>query len=233
MRRKVCLITGVGPGTGSALVRRFSQDYQVAMLARSQDRLSNLEGQLEGVKGYPCDVSDRAALERVLDSVKDELGSPSILVHNAVGGAFGSFLDIEPSVLENNFQVNTMALLHLARSLAPDMVATGEGAIIITGNTSAYRGMPGFAGFAPTKAAQRVLAESMARDLGPKGVHVGYVAIDAVIDLEWTRERMPDKPDDYFCKPQDIAEECYRIAHQPRSACLLTQLLGRLVRIGR
>jgi len=218
LRKKVCLITGVGPGTGSALVHRFSQDYQVAMLARSQDRLSNLEGQLEGVKGYPCDVSDRAALERVLDSVKDELGSPSILVHNAVGGAFGSFLDIEPSVLENNFQVNTMALLHLARSLAPDMVATGEGAIIITGNTSAYRGMPGFAGFAPTKAAQRVLAESMARDLGPKGVHVGYVAIDAVIDLEWTRERMPDKPDDYFCKPQDIAEECYRIAHQPRSA---------------
>jgi short-subunit dehydrogenase len=195
------------------------------MLARSQDRLSNLEGQLEGVKGYPCDVSDRAALERVLDSVKDELGSPSILVHNAVGGAFGSFLDIDPSVLENNFQVNTMALLHLARSLAPDMIATGEGAIIITGNTSAYRGMPGFAGFAPTKAAQRVLAESMARDLGPKGVHVGYVAIDAVIDLEWTRERMPDKPDDYFCKPQDIAEECYRIAHQPRSAWAFNSII--------
>jgi hypothetical protein len=58
----------------------------------------------------------------------------------------------------------------------------------------------------------------MARDLGPKGVHVGYVAIDAVIDLEWTRRRMPDKPDDYFCKPDDIAEECYRIAHQPKSA---------------
>jgi len=225
LRKKVCLITGVGPGTGSALVHRFSQDYQVAMLARSQDRLSNLEGQLEGVKGYPCDVSDRAALERVLDSVKDELGSPSILVHNAVGGAFGSFLDIDPSVLENNFQVNTMALLHLARSLAPDMIATGEGAIIITGNTSAYRGMPGFAGFAPTKAAQRVLAESMARDLGPKGVHVGYVAIDAVIDLEWTRERMPDKPDDYFCKPQDIAEECYRIAHQPRSAWAFNSII--------
>ena len=225
MRKKVCLITGVGPGTGSALVHRFSQDYQVAMLARSQDRLSNLEGQLEGVKGYPCDVSDTAALERVLDSVKDELGSPSILVHNAVGGAFGSFLDIDPAVLENNFQVNTMALLHLARSLAPDMIATGEGAIIITGNTSAYRGMPGFAGFAPTKAAQRVLAESMARDLGPKGVHVGYVAIDAVIDLEWTRERMPDKPDDYFCKPQDIAEECYRIAHQPRSAWAFNSII--------
>ena len=218
MNKNICLITGVGPGTGSALVRRFSQKYRVAMLARTQDRLTNLENELEGVKGYVCDVSDSQALETTLDLVKRELGAPSVLVHNAVGGAFGSFLEIDPSVLENNFQVNTMALLHLARSLAPDMISNGEGAIIITGNTSAFRGMAGFAGFAPTKAAQRVLAESMARDLGPKGVHVGYVAIDAVIDLEWTRKRMPDKPDDYFCKPDDIAEECYRIAHQPKSA---------------
>ncbi|MCH1614996.1 MAG: SDR family NAD(P)-dependent oxidoreductase [Acidimicrobiales bacterium] len=218
MNKNICLITGVGPGTGSALVRRFSQKYRVAMLARTQDRLTNLENELEGVKGYVCDVSDSQALETTLDLVKRELGAPSVLVHNAVGGAFGSFLEIDPSVLENNFQVNTMALLHLGRSLAPDMISNGEGAIIITGNTSAFRGMAGFAGFAPTKAAQRVLAESMARDLGPKGVHVGYVAIDAVIDLEWTRKRMPDKPDDYFCKPDDIAEECYRIAHQPKSA---------------
>ena len=188
------------------------------MLARTEGRLTNLENELEGVKGYVCDVSDSQALETTLDLIKRELGAPSVLVHNAVGGAFGSFLEIDPSVLENNFQVNTMALLHLGRSLAPDMISNGEGAIIITGNTSAFRGMAGFAGFAPTKAAQRVLAESMARDLGPKGVHVGYVAIDAVIDLEWTRNRMPDQPDDYFCKPDDIAEECYRIAHQSKSA---------------
>ena len=218
MNKNICLITGVGPGTGSALVRRFSQKYRVAMLARTEGRLTNLENELEGVKGYVCDVSDSQALETTLDLIKRELGAPSVLVHNAVGGAFGSFLEIDPSVLENNFQVNTMALLHLGRSLAPDMISNGEGAIIITGNTSAFRGMAGFAGFAPTKAAQRVLAESMARDLGPKGVHVGYVAIDAVIDLEWTRNRMPDQPDDYFCKPDDIAEECYRIAHQSKSA---------------
>ena len=87
------------------------------------------------------------------------------------------------------------------------------------------RGVAAFAGFAPTKAAQRVLAESMARELGPKGVHVAYVAIDAVIDLEWTRKRMPDKPDDFFCKPVDIAEECYRIAHQPKSAWSFTSII--------
>ncbi len=89
---------------------------------------------------------------------------------------------------------------------------------MVTGNTAAYRGAAHFAGFAPTKAAQRILAESMARDLGPKGIHVSFVAIDAVIDLQWTRKRYADKPDEFFCQPDDIAQECYRMAHQPKSA---------------
>ena len=98
------------------------------------------------------------------------------------------------------------------------MIEAGEGAIICTGNTSAFRGLEGFAGFAPTKAAQRILLESMARHAGPKGVHVAYVAIDAVIDLEWTRKRFAGKPDDFFIQPADIAGECWHIAHQPKSA---------------
>ncbi|MEI4573055.1 short-chain dehydrogenase, partial [Klebsiella pneumoniae] len=72
--------------------------------------------------------------------------------------------------------------------------------------------------FAPTKAAQRILAEAMARDLGPRGVHVAYLVIDAVIDLEWTRKRWPERPDDFFIKPQAIAEEVWHVAHQDRSA---------------
>ena len=195
------------------------------MIARNEERLVGLEGELTNTKGYPCDVSDPDQLKSTLERVREELGAPTVVIHNAVGGAFGNFLEIDPMVLQQNFQVNTMALLQIGRAVAPDMISNGEGAIIITGNTSAYRGMPGFAGFAPTKAAQRVLAESMARDLGPKGVHVGYVAIDAVIDLEWTRKRMPDKPDDFFCKPEDIAGECYRIAHQPKSAWSFTSII--------
>ena len=124
----------------------------------------------------------------------------------------------DPAVLERNFQVNVMALLHLARHLTPAMVAAGEGAIVITGNTSALRGKANFAGFAPTKAAQRILAESMARELGPKGVHVAYLVIDAVIDLAWTRKRWPNAGDDFFIQPAHIADEVWRIAHQPRSA---------------
>src|SRR5258705_83122 len=81
------------------------------------------------------------------------------------------------------------------------------GAIVATGNTSALRGKSNFAGFAPTKAAQRILAESIARELGPKGVHVAYVIIDAAIDVERTRAWRPNEPDDFFIQPADIAEE--------------------------
>ena len=188
------------------------------MLARSRDRLIALEREIERARAYPCDVTDEAALQKTLDAVSAEQGTPKVLVHNAVGGAFGNFLEIDPEVLNRNFQVNTMALLHLARRLAPAMVAAGEGAIITTGNTSAIRGKAGFAGFAPTKAAQRILAESIAREVGPKGVHVAYVMVDAVIDLEWTRQMFPNAPDEFFIKPAAIAEEVWHIAHQDRSA---------------
>jgi NAD(P)-dependent dehydrogenase (short-subunit alcohol dehydrogenase family) len=215
----VALVTGVGPGTGAAMARRFARGgYAVAMLARSRDRLVSLEREIEHARGYRCDVTDEAQLDATIDKVRAELGVPKVLIHNAVGGAFGSFMEIEPEVLNRNFQVNAMALLYLARRLAPAMVAAGEGAIVATGNTSALRGKPRYAGFAPTKAAQRILAEAIARDLGPKGVHVAYVVIDAVIDLEWTRKMFPKAPDEFFITPAAIAEEVWHVAHQERSA---------------
>src|SRR5438128_1176643 len=144
MANPVVVVTGVGPGTGAAIARRFSRGgYTVAMLARSRDRLIALEREIESARAYPCDVTDEAGLEKTLDAVRADLGTPKVLVHNAVGGAFGNFLEIDPEVLNRNFQVNTMALLHLARRLAPAMVAAGEGAIITTGNTSAIRGKAG------------------------------------------------------------------------------------------
>ena len=215
----VAVVTGVGPGTGAAIVRRFARGgYAVAMLARNHERLAALEREITHARAYPCDVTNEAQLDTTLEAIRAELGAPKALVHNAVGGAFGNFLEIDPQVLNRNFQVNTMVLLYLTRRLAPAMVAAGEGAIITTGNTSAFRGKANFAGFAPTKAAQRILAESIARELGPKGVHVAYVMIDAVIDLEWTRKRWPDAPDHFFIRPAAIAEEVWHIAHQDRCA---------------
>jgi NAD(P)-dependent dehydrogenase (short-subunit alcohol dehydrogenase family) len=217
-KQSICVISGVGPGTGSALARRFAAGgYRVAMLARNAERLAGLERELPGAKGYPCDVSDAAQVEEAADRIARELGAPSTLVHNAVGGAFGSFLEIDPAVLNRNFQINTMGLLYLARRFAPAMVQAGGGNIIATGNTSALRGKAAFAGFAPTKAAQRILAEAMARELGPKGVHVAYIVIDAVIDVPWARERYKDKPDEFFIKPTAIAEEAWHVTQQSRS----------------
>jgi NAD(P)-dependent dehydrogenase (short-subunit alcohol dehydrogenase family) len=219
MAQPVCVVSGAGPGTGSALVRRFAAGgYGVAMMARDAERLSRLERETSGSKGYVCDVSDAAQVDAAADRIERELGAPDVLVRNAVGGAFGSFLEIDPAVLNRNFQVNTMGLLYLARRFAPSMVAAGHGAIIVTGNTSALRGRARFAGFAPTKAAQRILAESMARDLGPKRVHVAYIVVDGVIDVPRMRERFKGKPDEFFVKPAAIAEEAWHLTQQDRSA---------------
>lgn len=219
MSDKIALITGVGPGTGAALARRFATGgYRVAMLARDRERLAALQSEIPAARAFACDVAENANLGQVLDAVEAEVGSPTVVVHNAVGGAFGNFQDIDPAILERNFQVNVMAFLNLARRLAPAMTARGHGGIVATGNTSAWRGKANFAGFAPTKGAQRILAEAMARELGPRGVHVAYVVIDAVINVPWTRSRWPDAPEEFFIQPADIADEIWRLAHQPRSA---------------
>jgi NAD(P)-dependent dehydrogenase (short-subunit alcohol dehydrogenase family) len=217
--KPLAIVTGVGPGTGSALVRRFaSGGFQVAMLARNHARLNALAAEVSDSIAVPCDVADQAALQDALTQIVERFGVPSVVIHNAVGGSFGKFQDIDPQVLEHNFQINVMALLHLARFLAPEMIKAGGGALIITGNTSALRGKPHFAGFAPTKAAQRILAESIARDLGPQGLHVAYLVIDAVIDVPWTRDRFKEASDDFFIKPAAIANEVWHLAHQDKSA---------------
>lgn len=219
MTERTCLISGVGPGTGASLSRRFAQGgYRVAMLARDAERLGELEREIEGARGFACDVSDEEAVNDTVARVVETMGQPQVLIHNAVRGTFGGFLELDPADLEENFRVNTMGLLYLARALAPRMIEAGEGVIIASGNTSALRGKPRFAGFAPTKAAQRILAESMARDLGPQGVHVAYVVIDAVIDLAWTRRMFSDRPDEFFIKPDAIADTVFTVAHQDRSA---------------
>src|SRR5260221_3769249 len=215
----VAVVTGVGPGTGAAIARRFARGgYAVAMLARDRNRLTLLEREIAHARAYPCDVTDEAQLDATLETIRADLGAPKVLVHNAVGGAFGNFMEIDPQVLNRNFQVNTMALLYLARRLAPSMIGAGKGAIIASGNTSALRGKANFAGFAPTKAAQRILAEAKARELGPKGVHAAYVLIDAGIDIARMHQRFPDRPDAFFIKPAAIADEIWHVAHQERSA---------------
>ncbi|HEX7791307.1 MAG TPA: SDR family NAD(P)-dependent oxidoreductase [Afipia sp.] len=224
--KPIAVVTGTGPGTGSAAVRRFAKEgYRVMMLARSANITGALEKEFSDCHAFVCDVSDESQVRRTAAAIREQHGVPQVLIHNAVGGGWGNFLDIEPKLLNRNFQVNVMGLLYLAREFSPAMVEAGAGAIVVTGNTSAVRGKANFAGFAPTKAAQRILAESMARELGPKGVHVAYLLIDAVIDVPWARERYREAADSFFIKPAAIADEIWHLCQQERSAwSFLTEL---------
>ena len=213
MSEKVCLVTGVGEGTGASIARRFARGgYQVAMLARNEERLAALEKELNGSRAFAFDLADLNRLVEVCQWVEEEMGVPDVVVHNAVRATFETFLEGDPEDLERNFRVNTTSLLYLARALAPGMVKRGSGSISVTGNTAAYRGIPNYALFSPTKAAQRNLPQALARDLAPRGVHIAYFNIDAVIDVPWTRDRFhPDKPQEFFIRPTDIAEEVFHV----------------------
>jgi short-subunit dehydrogenase len=157
--------------------------------------------------------------QETISRIKAEMGAPKVVVHNAPRSSRGSILEMDPDNLEKNFRVNTTALLYLYHETIPVMLEAGKGAILVTGNTSATRGKSNRGFFASTKAAQRILAESIAREFGPKGIHVAYFIIDASIDAPRTRPLLaPDKPDEFFAKPSAIAEEMYRVAHQDRSA---------------
>ena len=219
MSKKIALITGVGPGTGSSIARRFSTGgYKVAMIARDEERLKSLEDELEGSKGYSCELRNPEYLKKTIDNILKDFGHPDVFIHNAVRGTRGNFLEFTSEELQSNFDINVLALHRIAQKVAPEMIKKKSGAIIVTGNTSAHRGKANFGGTASTKAAQKILTESFARYLNPKGVHVAYITIDAAIDLEWTRKAWPDKPDDFFIQPNDIASEVWHITHQPKSA---------------
>ncbi len=217
-RDKHCLVVGVGAGTGAACVRRFvAGGYKVSMIARNAKRLTEFAETIEHSTAYACDIADLQSYRAVLRQIVSEQGQPEIIIYNAALATFADYTQLDPEKLEHNFRVNTSGLLVTAQELAPALCDRGDGAIVITGNTGTLRGIPSFIGFSPTKASQRILAEALARQLGPQGVHVAYVVIDAMIDMPFARRRFKDKPADFFAQPDDIAGEVFHTAHQPRS----------------
>lgn len=217
--KPVCVVTGVGPGTGLAVVRRFAAGgHTVAMMARSAEALAGFARETPGTHAIPADVGDAASVAAAFARVRSELGAPSVLVHNAGNAVFGSVLDVTEAAFEAAWRVNAHGLFLAARAVLPDMLAAGRGTIVVTGATAACRGGAAFAAFASAKAAQRVLAESMARSLGPRGIHVAYVVIDGVIDMPTTRAFFKDRPDEFFLRPDAIADTYFHLAGQDRSA---------------
>jgi NAD(P)-dependent dehydrogenase (short-subunit alcohol dehydrogenase family) len=215
----VAVVAGVGPGIGAALVRRFAKaGYAVAMLARNRETLGALERDIDGARGYPCDVGSADSVKHAFAAIRSDLGKVEALLYNAGSGVFGDVESITPEQFEASWRANAYGALLCAREVIPAMTAAAHGSIIFTGATASRRGMPRTAAFAPAKAAQRSLAESMARSLWPLGIHVGLIIVDGVVDLARTRQAMPEKPDSYFVKPAAVAEIAFQLTGQDRSA---------------
>lgn len=166
------------------------------MFARNEERLKQFEQEIRGTTEYVCDVSNEAEVNATVAAVTEQLGPPSVLINNAVSfdSIFGTFLEIDPKGLEQNFQVNTMGLLYMARAVVPQMLEAGRGAIMVTANTASWRGKPQFAAFAPNKTAQPILAQSMARTLGHREcMCLSSLSVEALICRSrancWTTNR--------------------------------------------
>jgi len=219
MSKPTCAVVGVGPGNGAAFASKFaSEGYNVALLARNQDYLRDLESQIPGSKAFVYDVTATDRAGEVFNQIKATMGQVEVLVYNAGSGQFGNIDVTTQEDFENAWRVNALGCLACAKQVIPDMRKARAGNIIVIGATASLRGGANFVAFASAKSAQRSLAQSMARHLGPDSIHVSYVIIDGVIDLERTRKMMPDNPDEDFLQPNHIAESVFFLTRQPQSA---------------
>lgn len=219
MAKPVCVIVGIGPGNGASCARKFhTEGYAVMLLARNASYLNELASELSDARAFPCDVTEVSQIEQVFRQIKDEFGAVDTLIYNAGGGQFINVEQTTVADFERSWQINARGCLVASQQVIPDMIALGCGNIVVVGATASLRGGANAAPFASAKAAQRSLTQSMARHLGPKGIHVAYVVIDGVIDLPRTREFLSDKPQDFFMKPDDIARCIFEMTQQPKSA---------------
>jgi NAD(P)-dependent dehydrogenase (short-subunit alcohol dehydrogenase family) len=219
MARPVCAVVGVGPGNGAALARRFAAaGHAVALLARGREFSAGLAAELGEARAYQCDIADASSVAATFARIRSDLGDVDVLAYNAGSGTWGTVEDIAPEAFETAWRVNTLGLLLAAQQVIAPMKQKGAGSIVVIGATASRRGMPRTAAFAPAKAAQLSLAQSMARHLWPAGIHVSVIILDGVVDIERTRQQMSDKTDDFFIKPADVAETAWWLTGQKRSA---------------
>jgi NAD(P)-dependent dehydrogenase (short-subunit alcohol dehydrogenase family) len=215
--KPVCVVVGVGPGNGAAFARRFAAEgFAVALMARRTELIRQLASSL-GARAYACDVSDAASVQRAFAAVRKDLGEVDVLIYNAGSGVWGTVEDVSAADFEMSWRVNTLGAFLASKEVIPAMKAAKHGTIVFIGATASRRGNVKTAAFAPAKAAQRSLAESMARHLWPSGVHVAVVIVDGVVDLATTRAHMPGKPDTFFIKPDDVAESVFLLTQQKPS----------------
>ncbi len=220
---KIAVIAGVGPGLGAALARKFVEEgCNVALLSRSSAYIKNLSTRLaksgRTVIPIPTDITEPEQVDQSFNRIRDELGDPDILVNHAGNAAWGSFADLTPEAFEGAWRVCTLGGFLCSKQVVPGMLKKGGGKILFTGATSAVRGRADALAFSSAKFATRGLASSLAREVGPYGIHVAHIIIDGVIDTPGMRQRYKLSENEPLLEPDAIADTYWALVQQERSA---------------
>lgn len=214
-QRPVAVVAGVGPGNGLALARRFAKaGYAVALLARDASRVESIAVGIDHARTYSCDVGDSTSVRDAFTAIRQEMGEISALLYNAGSGVFGDIDSISPDQFETAWRVNAYGALLCSKEVIPAMKARGHGVIVFIGATASLRGNTMTAAFAPAKAAQRSLAQSMARSLWPKGIHVALVIVDGMVEKPGIEAHVGDRPVEALIDPAALAHTVYELTEQ-------------------
>lgn len=221
-------IVGVGPGLGAALATRFAREgHAIALLARTAEHRDTVAQRIRAdggdARGYACDAGNPQSVAHAFEQVRTDLGDPEVLIYNAGVFAVGGLLELPVDAFEDAWRVNCLGGFLAARAVVPAMLQRGHGTLLFTGATAALRGGARFAGLAVGKFGLRALAQSLARELGPRGVHVAHVVIDGQIDSAAARQRAPGRAATTFLDPTAIAETYWQLHAQPLTAWTLEQ----------
>ena len=213
---RTALIVGVGSGLSASLARLFAKNgMKVALAARRAANLSAL-AQETGAKAFTCDSTDKGQVAKLFADVEAALGTPDVVVYNASYRTRGPFVELVPDEVAKSIAVTAFGGFLVAQEAAKRMVPKGHGAILLTGASASVKGYAQSAPFAMGKFALRGMAQSMARELQPQGIHVAHIVVDGGIASE-RRPNPPDKPDSML-DPDAIAQSYLHLLQQPRSA---------------
>jgi short-subunit dehydrogenase len=225
--RKAALIIGAGDATGGAIAKRFAREgFVVCATRRSADKLAPLLEEIRSLggeaRGYASDARKEEEVVRLVDDIERDIGPIEVMVFNIGANVPSSILEETARKYFKIWEMACFSAFLAGREVAKRMVPRGRGTIVFTGATASMRGSAGFAAFAGAKHALRALAQSMARELGQKNIHVAHVVVDGAIDTAFIRDTFPElyalKDREGILNPDHIAENYWHLHQQPRDA---------------
>lgn len=223
---KVAVVLGVGPGLGAAVAHRFAREgFSVGLMARSEDKLASIQAEIEAAGGkafsFAADATDPASVSSAFTQLKQQLGDPEVFIYNTGAFQVSGILEITPEQFEYNWKANCFGAFLGTQQVLPAMVERQRGTILFTGATAALKGSARFAGLAVGKFGLRALAQSLAREFGPQGIHVAHAIVDGLIDTPRVRSMVPNREQHMLLSPDAIAETYWQLYLQDATAWTL------------